>query len=95
MAASVGPGGGQYIGQRVLIDRFVGSRKCRVKVLLLSGPDQGGGAAGALDGVLIGQKAHIGAMTLADLDGATGDLTDLLAHQLGYMRRRSGLCEQS
>jgi hypothetical protein len=37
-------------------------------VLLLGGPDQRGGAAGALDGVLVGQKAHIAATTLADLD---------------------------
>ena len=86
MAASVGPDGGQYGGQQVLIDRFLGSRQCRVKVLLLSGPDQRGGAAGTLDGVLVGQKAHIGAMTLAHLDDATGDRTDLLAHQLGYVR---------
>ena len=95
MAASVGPDGGQYIGQQVLIDRFLGSRQRRVKVLLLSGPDQRGGAAGALDRVLVGQKAHIGAMTLAHLDDATGDRADLLAHQLGYVRRRSSLSEQS
>lgn len=49
MAASVGPDGGQYIGQQVLIDRLLGSRQCRVKVLLLRGPDQRGGAAAALD----------------------------------------------
>jgi hypothetical protein len=54
-------------------------------VLLLSGPDQCGGTAGALDGVLVGQKAHVGAMTLADFDDATGDRTDLLAYQLGYV----------
>jgi hypothetical protein len=58
MAASVGPDGGRYIGQHLLIDRFLGSRQCRVNVLLLSGPDQCGGTAGALDGVLVGQKAH-------------------------------------
>ena len=40
MAASVGPDGGQCFGQQVLIDRFLGSRQCRVKVLLLSSPDQ-------------------------------------------------------
>ena len=65
MAASVGPDGGQYIGPQVLIDRFLGSRHCRVKVPLPSGPDQRGGAAGTLDGVLVGQKAYIGATTLA------------------------------
>ena len=83
MPASVGPGGGQYIGQQVLVDRFLGSRYCRVKVPLLSSPDQRGGAAGTLDGVLVGHKAHIGAMTLAHLDDATGDRTDLLADQCG------------
>jgi hypothetical protein len=51
MAASVGPDGGQYIGQQILVDRFLGSRQCRVKVPLPSGPDQRGGAAGTLDGV--------------------------------------------
>jgi len=75
MAASVGPDGGHYISQHLLIDRFL-SRQCRVKVLLLSGPDQCGGPAGALNGVLVGQKAHVGAMTLADLDDAAGDGTD-------------------
>jgi hypothetical protein len=65
MAASVGPDGGQYIGQQVLIDRFLGSRHCRVKVPLPSGPDQCSGAAGTLDGVSVGQKAYIGATTLA------------------------------
>ena len=54
MAASVGPDGGQYIGQQILVDRFIGSRQYRVKVLLPSGPDQRGGAAGTLDGVLVG-----------------------------------------
>jgi hypothetical protein len=39
MAASVGPDSGHYIGQQVLIDRFLCSRQCRVNVLLLSGPD--------------------------------------------------------
>ena len=95
MAASVGPDGGRYIGQHLLIDRFLGSRQCRVNVLLLSGPDQCGGTAGALDGVLVGQKAHVGAMTLADLDDATGDRTDLLAHQLGYVGMPTRLSEQS
>src|SRR4030095_5935035 len=59
MAASVGPDSGHYIGQQVLIDRFLCSRQCRVKVPLLNGPDQCGGTAGALDGVLVGQKAHV------------------------------------
>jgi hypothetical protein len=95
MAASVRPDGGQYIGQQIFIDGFLGSRQCRVKVLLLSGPDQRGSAAGALDGVLVGQKADIGAMTLTDLDGATGHRTDFLADQLGYVRRRSRLSKQS
>jgi hypothetical protein len=74
MAASVGPTAAPYIGQQVLIDWFLGGRRCRVKVLLFSGPDPRGGAAGAPDGALVGQKAHVGAMTLADLDDATGDL---------------------
>jgi hypothetical protein len=34
MAASVGPDGGQYIGQQVLIDWLLGGRQRRVKVLL-------------------------------------------------------------
>ena len=76
MAASVRSDGGKYICQQVLIDRFLGSRHRRVKVPLLSGPDQRGGAAGTLDGVLVGQKAHIGAVTLAHLNDATGDRTD-------------------
>jgi hypothetical protein len=91
MAASVGSDSVEYIGQQVLIDGFLGCGQCRVKVPLFSGPDQCGGAAGALDGVLVGQKAHLGAMTLAGLDGATGNRTDLLADQLGYVRRRSRL----
>ena len=95
MAASVRPDGGQYIGQQIFIDGFLGSRQCRVKVRQLSGPDQRGSAAGALDGVLVGQKADIGAMTLTDLDGATGLCTDFLADQLGYVRRRSRLSKQS
>ena len=73
MAASVGPDSGHYIGQQVLIDRFLCSRQCRVKVPLLNGPDRGG-TAGALDEVLVGQKAHVGAMTLADLDDATATI---------------------
>jgi len=94
MAASVGSHRGQYVGQQVIIDRFLGSRQCRVKVLLPSGADQRGGAPGALDGVLVSQKAHIRAATLARFDGAAGDRTDL-THQLGYVRRRSRLSEQS
>jgi hypothetical protein len=34
-------------------------------------------------------------MTLADHDDATGDRTDLLAHQLGYVGMRIRLSEQS
>ena len=34
---------------------------------------------------MVGQKAHVGAMTLSDHDDATGDRKDLLAHQLGYV----------
>jgi hypothetical protein len=41
------------------------------------------------------QKAHVGAMTLADLDDATGDRTDLLADQVGYVGMRTRLSEQS
>ena len=39
-----------------------------VEVPLLGSPDQGRGAARALDGVLVGQKTHVGAATLARLD---------------------------
>jgi hypothetical protein len=59
MAASVAPDGGHYISQHLLIDRFLGSRQSQVMVLLLNGPDQCGGTAGAPDGVLVGQKAHV------------------------------------
>jgi hypothetical protein len=51
----------------------------------LVAPDQCGGTAGALDGVLVGQKAHVRAMTLADHDDATGDRT-------GSPRPPAGLC---
>ena len=37
MAVSVAPDGGHHISQHLLIDRFLGSRQSRVKVLLLSG----------------------------------------------------------
>jgi hypothetical protein len=73
MAASVAPDGGHYISQHLLIDRSLGSRQSQVMVLLLNGPDQCGGTAGAPDGVLVGQKAHVGAITLSDHDDATGD----------------------
>jgi hypothetical protein len=42
---------------------------------------------------LVGQKAHAGAM--ADLDDPTGDRTDRLAHQLGYVGMPNRLSEQS
>ena len=71
MTTSVGSDGGQHIGEQVLVDRFPCSRYRRVEVPLLRGPDQGRGAAGPLDGVLIGQKAHVGAAFLAHLDSPT------------------------
>jgi hypothetical protein len=95
MAASVGPDGGGYIGQHLLIDRFLGTASAESMCLLLSDPDQCGGTAGALDGVLVGQKLTSAPWTLADLDDTTGDRTDLLAHQLGYVGMRARLSEQS
>jgi predicted acetyltransferase len=49
----------------------------------------------SVDGVLVGQKAHVGATTLSDHDDATGDHKDLLAHQLGYVGMRIRLSGQS
>jgi hypothetical protein len=83
MAASVGPDGGRYIGQHLLIDRFLGSRECRVNVLLLVVSIN---VVAQLDRWMdywLARRLTSAPWTLADLDDATGDRTDLLAHQLG------------
>ena len=77
MTASVGSNGGQHIGEQVLVDRFLCGRYRRVEVPLFGGPDQGRGAARALDGVLVGQKTHVGAATLTRLDSPASRRTDL------------------
>ena len=94
MTTSVGSDGGQHIGEQVFVNRFLCGRYRRVEVPLLRGPDQGCSAAGPLDGVLVGQEAHIGTAFLAHLDSPASGRTDLLPHQLGDMRRWPRLGEQ-
>ena len=83
MTASIGSDRGQYIGEQVLVDRFRCGRYRRIEVPLLRGPDQGRGAARPLNGVLVGQKAHIGTAVLAHRDSPASCRTDLLPHHLG------------
>ena len=87
MAASVGPDRPHYLVEEFLIDRLRCGRHCRVEVPLLAGTDQSGGAARPLDGILVGQKTHVGALTLAYLDDPASDRTDLLPDHLSYVRR--------
>ena len=86
MTASIGSDRGQYIGEQVLVDRFRCGRYRRIEVPLLRGPDQGRGAARPLNGVLVGQKAHIGTAVLAHRDSPASCRTDLLPHHLGDAR---------
>lgn len=86
MTASVGSDGGQHIGEQVLVDRFLCGRYRGVEVPLLGSPDQGRGAARALDGVLVGQKTHVGAATLACLDSPASRRTDIRTDRLWCRR---------
>ena len=87
MAASVGPDRSQYIGEQFLIDRLRCSRHCRVEVPLLAGTDQSGGAARPLDGILVGQKAHVGALTLAYLDDPASEVSRIVQHEAFNVRK--------
>ena len=82
MTASIGSDGGQYIGEQVLVDRFLRplpphrGAAASIKV---------GGAARPLNGVLVGQKAHIG--TAVRGTSTARRAADLIPHHLGDMRR--------
>jgi hypothetical protein len=95
MAASVGPDGGGYIGQHLLIDRFLGTASAESMCCCLVVPINVVAQLERWMECWLARRLTSTPWTLADLDDATGDRTDLLAHQLGYVGMRARLSEQS